>query len=455
MSSIKIPSELFKKYDVPAPRYTSYPTVPYWSDSPIAEEWIEHLNKALVQENASWSLYIHIPFCETLCTFCGCNTSITKNHEVESPYLQTLLKEWDLYKKSSPLLLKKTLKHLHLGGGTPTFFSPGHLKKLLEVILSDCKIDKKDFEGSIEVDPRRTSDEHLAVLKSLGFNRVSLGVQDFDPEVQRIVNRVQPYEQTKRITDKARELGFESVNYDLIYGLPKQKLDTIEYMANKTVELRPDRIALYSFALVPWIKPAQRLFKDEEVPMGEEKRQLYEKARDILLSAGYVEIGMDHFALADEALAQAHAKGTLHRNFMGYTNQKTDVLLGLGVSAISESPTCFHQNEKVLPVYEKTIQGGKIATLRGHKLSKEDQEFRQQILELMTLYRVKLKDKEQIDDIRVFLKAALEDGLAQVDDEGNLEVLEIGRPFLRNICMGLDQRMRSQQPQARIFSQSF
>lgn len=451
---MKISSDLFKKYDVPAPRYTSYPTVPYWSDSPTTEEWLQALNSALRPSGSSWSLYIHIPFCETLCTFCGCNTSITKNHEVESPYLQTLLKEWELYKTSAPDLTKRTLHHLHLGGGTPTFFSPEHLKKLLEVILQDCKIDRKNFEGSIEVDPRRTTDAHLKVLRDLGFTRVSLGVQDFDPEVQRIVNRVQPYDITKRITDKSRELGFESVNFDLIYGLPKQRLDTIETMAKKTVELRPDRIALYSFAMVPWIKPAQRLFKDEEVPIGEEKRQLYEKAREILLAGGYVEIGMDHFALPNESLAVAHATGKLHRNFMGYTNQKTDVLLGIGVSAISESPTCFHQNEKVLPVYEKSILGNKIATLRGHKLTGDDQAFREQILELMTRYRVQLKNKAQIEDVRQFLKAALEDHLASIDDKGLLQVSEIGKPFLRNICMGLDQRMRAGQPQARIFSQS-
>lgn len=450
----KTPSEFFRKYDIPAPRYTSYPTVPYWSDSPSTDEWLEHLNRAMQPEKSSWSLYLHIPFCETLCTFCGCNTSITKNHEVEQPYLQTLLREWAVYQKEVPTLTKRPLKHLHIGGGTPTFFSPDNLKKLLEPILSACTLDSKSFEASIEVDPRRTSLEHLKVLRDLGFNRISLGVQDFNPEVQRIINRVQPYEQTRDMTNAAREMGYSSVNYDLIYGLPKQTVGTIVQMAEKTVQLRPDRIALYSFALVPWIKPAQRLFKDEDVPVGEEKRQLYEAAREILLNAGYVEIGMDHFALADEALAIADKKGELHRNFMGYTDQKTDVLLGLGVSSISETPTCFHQNEKVLPVYEKTIAEGKVATLRGHKLTMQDQKNREQILALMTRFQVQLKNETQVQDLREFLKPVLEDGLAKLSSEGLLSVTETGRPFLRNICMGLDQRMREKQPEARIFSQS-
>lgn len=225
-----------------------------------------------------------------------------------------------------------------------------------------------DFEGSIEVDPRRTNFAQLEALRDLGFSRVSLGVQDFDPEVQRLVHRIQPFEQTKSITDAARALGYTSVNFDLIYGLPKQTLTTIERMIERTLFLRPDRIALYSFALVPWIKPAQRLFRDEDLPAGEEKRALYETARRALLQDGYVEIGMDHFALPEDGLAKAAANGTLHRNFMGYSDQRTDVLLGLGVSAISEAPGCFHQNEKVLPVWEESIERGEIPTLRGHIL---------------------------------------------------------------------------------------
>ncbi len=448
-----ISPELLRKYDVPAPRYTSYPTVPYWQDSPTTQEWLDSLAKSLDNEKTSWSMYLHIPFCETLCTFCGCNTSITKNHKLESPYVKTILTEWQTYLEKLPEFKKRQLKHVHLGGGTPTFLSADQLHFLMESILKDTAISQNEFEGSIEVDPRRTNADQLKALRELGFNRISLGVQDFNPEVQKIVNRVQPFELTQSITYTARDLGYESVNYDLIYGLPKQTEASVAKMSELTVELRPDRIALYSFAMVPWIKPAQRLFKDEDVPVGESKRKLYEVARSILLSAGYVEIGMDHFALPNEALTKAFKNASLHRNFMGYTDHRTEILLGLGVSAISESPTCFHQNEKVLPVYEKQIAESKIATFRGHKLSNEDLFYREQILTLMTLGAVKLKDHNQEEDVKNFLHSMIEDQLVQIES-GVLKMTELGRPFLRNAGMALDKRLRSKQPSTRVFSQS-
>ncbi|MBC7456877.1 MAG: oxygen-independent coproporphyrinogen III oxidase, partial [Bdellovibrionaceae bacterium] len=341
---------LFKKYDLPVPRYTSYPTVPYWSITPSEDQWIQHLNTALSTEQSSWSMYLHIPYCETLCTFCGCNTIITKNHNLENFYVDLLLKEWEIYKQAVPAFTTKPLKQLHLGGGTPTFLSAEALTRLLSTILNDV-IKDKNFEASIEVDPRRTNKEQLKALKDVGFNRVSMGVQDFNHEVQRLINRVQPYDITKNLTQDARDLGFGSVNYDLIYGLAKQTLVSFGDTIDKTIELRPDRIALYSFALVPWIKPAQRLFKDEDLPVADDKRKLYELARTKLTAAGYIEIGMDHFALPDENLSLALKNKTLHRNFMGYTDHKTDVLLGLGISSISESPYSFHQNEKVSSLY--------------------------------------------------------------------------------------------------------
>ena len=310
-----------------------------------------------------------------------------------------------------------------------------------------------EFEASVEVDPRRTSQEQLETLASLGFNRVSLGVQDFDSEVQRLINRVQPFAMTKTITDQSRALGFASINFDLIYGLPKQTLDSITDMAQKTIELRPDRIALYSFALVPWIKPAQRLFKDDDVPQGQAKRELYERARDLLLNAGYQEIGMDHFALESDSLSKAHQSGKLHRNFMGYTDQKTEVMIGLGVSAIGESPTCFHQNEKILTRYEERIDALKLPTLRGHKLSKDDQTYRQQILELMCTGKVSLLDQDQVNDIKTYLAPMLADQLL-ILQENQLQVLPEGKPFLRNACMAFDKRLREKSPHTRIFSQA-
>ena len=380
-------SQLLKKYDVPVPRYTSYPTVPYWSDSPTPAEWLASLKAAMNRDATTWALYLHIPFCETLCTFCGCNTVITKSHDKERPYADGLFKEFELYLKEVPALHKKPLRQIHLGGGTPTFLSAPQLEQLVSSILSQCTIDPKNFDASVEVDPRRTTAEQLQVLHKLGFRRVSMGVQDFDPEVQRLVNRVQPLDITRALTVEARAMGYDSVNYDLIYGLPNQTPKSFRHTIDHTIELRPDRIALYSFALVPWIKPQQRLFKDEDLPAGEDKRALYEMAYAQLMQAGYVEIGMDHFALPTDAMALAMKHGGLHRNFMGYTESRTDVLLGLGVSSISETPDCFHQNEKVLPVYEKKIAAGEVPTLRGHKLNQQDRQQREQILAFMTLGR--------------------------------------------------------------------
>jgi oxygen-independent coproporphyrinogen-3 oxidase len=453
MSSIENQSELFKKYDIPAPRYTSYPTVPYWSENPTTAQWVEELKKTFHDPAMTWSMYLHIPFCETLCTFCGCNTSITKDHGREEPYIALLHQEWQNYLAQVPEIRNRPLVQMHLGGGTPTFFSAANLKRLLEPIFKDVKTIGTGFEGSIEVDPRRTHRDHLAVLRDFGFTRVSMGVQDFNPEVQRLVNRIQPKDITEKLTFEAREMGYESVNFDLIYGLPKQTPQSIREMAELTVQMRPDRIALYSFALVPWIKPAQRLFKDEDLPAGAEKRELYEISRAILLDAGYIEIGMDHFAWPTDSLAVSDQKGSLHRNFMGYTDRRTEVLLGLGVSSISETPGCFHQNEKVLPVFERRVKAGEIPTLRGHLLSQEDRVRREQILRLMTLWEVELESDEQASKVAEILAPLIQDQLAEINGR-NLKLTPQGRPFLRNACMALDERLRRQMPNTKVFSQS-
>lgn len=444
--------DLLKKYDVPVPRYTSYPTVPYWTEAPSEPEWLAAISGALEKPDSAWSLYLHIPFCETLCTFCGCNTSITKDHAKGLPYVDSLLKEWSYYREREPLLRERKLKHVHLGGGTPTFLAADELLRLLEPLLESAGWDPAIGQGSIEIDPRRTNREQLHALRTLGFQRVSLGVQDFNPEVQRLVNRIQPVEQTRSITEQARELGFSSVNYDLIYGLPKQTESSFQHSVDTTLALRPDRIALYSLALVPWIKPAQRLFSDADLPKGEEKRALYENARAAFLSNGYVEIGMDHFALAEEPLAVAQREGRLHRNFMGYTEFRTELLLGLGVSSISEAPTAFHQNEKVLPLWDQKIQAGELPTHRGHRLDAEDRRQREQILRFMTTGSTQLSDDEKLDATE-FLRPMLEDGLVKLE-EHTLRITEAGRPFLRNACALFDLRLRRAQPAARIFSQS-
>jgi len=445
-------TDLFAKYDVPAPRYTSYPTVPFWSNSPTAEQWLGELNRACEDEATSWSLYFHLPFCESLCTFCACNTVITRDHGREEDYLDLLSKEWRLYSDRVPALRERPLLGLHLGGGTPTFFSAENLERILKPILADSRVDADQFEASVEVHPGHTTRAQLITLRGLGFTRISIGVQDFDPVVQKLVNRHQPYEVTKSITDIARELGYTSVNYDLIYGLPRQNTDRFRETIERTIELRPDRIALYSFALVPWIKPAQRSYSDDDLPRAGEKRALYELAREMLATAGYVEIGMDHFALPHDGMAEAQRKQTLHRNFQGYTERRTQVLLGLGVSAISETPTCFHQNEKAFPVYERRVRQGEIPTLRGHLLTEEDRHLREQILTFMTRFEVDLL-AEQSDDATVFLDSLVGDGLVELRDQ-KLILTERGRPFLRNACMFFDQRLRQQEQRPKLFSQA-
>lgn len=431
-------SELLKKYDVQVPRYTSYPTVPSWTRTPQQDEWIADIKHTLNSDQSSWSMYIHLPFCETLCTFCGCNTIITKDHKKEIEYVDLLISEFNLYLEKVPELATKPLKMIHLGGGTPTFLSVAQLQKLINTLFQKITKDQKDFEASIEIDPRRTTYEQLKALKEMGFNRVSLGVQDFNEKVQLLINRVQPFEITKNITDLSRELGYESVNFDLIYGLPAQDLQMIQQTIEKTIELKPDRIAFYSFALVPWIKPAQRLFSDSDLPDSETKRQLYEVAREMFLKAGYIDIGMDHFALKSDQLYAARENKKLHRNFMGYTDKKTDLLLGLGISSISESKTMFHQNEKLLPKYLLQLQQNQLATHRGHILTEVDQKNRSLILRLMTQFELNIESQEQFDFIQTRTKEFLNEGLIELTEQ-KIKVTALGRPFLRNICSIFDE----------------
>lgn len=448
---MNLTSDLISKYDIPAPRYTSYPTVPYWQDDPAPDQWLQAVRRALEPEDSSVAIYVHVPFCETLCSFCGCNTSITRNHEVEDPYIDILLKEYKHYRTQVPDLDRRVIKEFHWGGGSPTYLSPKNLTRLVEGILEHARIDENP-EFSIEVDPRRCTDEQIKSLYELQFRRVSLGVQDFDPEVQRLINRNQAYTDAVRITELVRTMGYTSVNFDLIYGLPAQTPQTIADTIQKTVELLPDRIALYSYAHVPWIKAAQRLFTEDDLPRGADKRRLYEIAREKLALAGYREIGMDHFALESDPLWKAAMDGSLHRNFMGYTTRSTNLLLGLGASSISDSWDCFHQNEKVTKKYQNQIEATGQATLRGHMLNEEDLRIRGYILDIACRLRAELP-AELARDVKEYLGEMEADGLVNWKDNV-LQVSETGRACLRNICMGLDLRMRRQKPGARVFSQS-
>ena len=431
-----IDPRFFAKYDVPVPRYTSYPPVPAWSTAPSVETWIDSLARALSPDDSTLALYVHIPYCESLCTFCGCNTVITRDHGKENTYVAMVLRELDLYLQKVPLLASRPLRQLHLGGGTPTFLSSASLRTLIEGVAARLSSRTDDFEGAIEVDPRVTTAEQLETLRSCGMNRVSFGVQDIDPHVQRLVNRIQPPELTAALVAAARASEFGSISLDLIYGLPGQTEASMKRLTDEVLRLAPDRLAVYSFARVPWIKPAQRRFKDEDVPVGAAKRALYDVVREAVVDAGYLEIGMDHFARPHDALAKAALEGRLHRNFMGYTDTHTRALLALGVSGISETPDCYHQNEKVATVYERRVNAGEIPMLRGHLLSREDQRRAGQITALMTRYRVEL-DAGDLDAARPALAPLIDDGLVRVEGT-TLLVPPAGRPFLRHAASAFD-----------------
>jgi oxygen-independent coproporphyrinogen-3 oxidase len=445
--------ERFEKYDVPVPRYTSYPTVPHWTGAPPAEGWRDHLSASIAEPDAALALYVHLPFCESLCTFCGCNTVITRDHGREAPYVASVLAEIDLYLRQLPALATTPIAEIHLGGGTPTFFQPATLASLLDGIAARLpRLSDSRCAGSVEVDPRVTTEAQLALLRNRGFARISLGIQDTAADVQELVNRRQAMSLNARVVEWARALGYESINVDLIYGLPGQTTASMLALAEAMRTLRPDRLAVYSFARVPWIKPAQRKFRDDQVPEGAAKRALYDVIRGRLLEDGYIEIGLDHFAAPGDGLARAAASGTLHRNFMGYTERRTSTLLGLGVSAISETPGCYHQNDKVLPAYERRIAAGELPTLRGHVLTGEDRRRRAIIESLMTSFHVALAPAE-IEAAHDALAALAADGLIDVEIAA-VRVRAEGRPFLRNIAAAFDAHLRAAAPAAPLFSRA-
>lgn len=447
---------LIQKYNVPGPRYTSYPTVPYWEEGLFSFElWKKTLLQSFTESNSSEgiSLYIHLPFCESLCTFCGCHKRITKRHEVEMPYVTAVLKEWNLYCDMFPE--KPVIKEIHLGGGTPTFFSPKHLTELLEGILSRATV-AQEYEFSFEGHPNNTTREHLETFYNLGFRRVSFGVQDYSPKVQKAINRIQPFENVEKVTLWAKEIGYESISHDLVFGLPFQELDDVLYTIEKTNSLAPDRLAFYSYAHVPWIKGnGQRGFKDEDVPKDDVKRKLYEEGKKRLAEKGYHEIGMDHFAVEKDSMYQSYKKGTLHRNFMGYTASKTQVMIGLGVSSISDSWYSFAQNEKELENYYDRLDKNEIPVFKGHILTEEDLKIRKHILNLMCTFTTSWDtEKMYFDELPEVLSQFQEmeqDGLL-IRNENSLTVTEKGKPFVRNICMAFDLRLKRKAPNTKLFS---
>lgn len=439
-------SDLLKKYDVPGPRYTSYPTILHWNSTPTADLWIESVRDSLdlaERHGTGAAIYVHVPYCRSLCTYCGCNSRITTKTSVAQPYIQTVLKEWDLYLERLGSSTAIPLTELHLGGGTPTFLSASELDQLISGILKRVR-QTSDAEYSIESDPRVTRTEHLTTLARLGFKRLSLGIQDFDPKVQLAVNRIQSEKQVEAVTENARAAGFTSINYDLIYGLPFQTLNSIKGTIEAVMRLRPDRIAFYGYAHVPWVKPGQRHFTEADLPSGDEKRVLYEFGRELLAEAGYCEIGMDHFALSSDSLWKTSLSGGLHRNFMGYTSRFVNPLIGLGVSSISDSWDMFVQNEKVVEEYTARVDRGDLPFFRGHQLSREDCVLRRHILNLMTRFKTDWSEPElyvsYLESIGEGLAGLRRDGLVEFSSS-HCKVTDEGRPFLRNICMVFDAHL--------------
>lgn len=452
--------KLIEKYNVAAPRYTSYPTVPHWDVDAWSESgWLDAVRRMYTLEpNKGIGLYIHLPFCESLCTYCGCNTRITKNHAVEDPYIGSVLKEWKLYREAIGTDALH-VSDLHLGGGTPTFFQHDNLERLIKGLLEPGGYDPQS-SFSFEAHPANTTKEHLQTLYNLGFRRLSLGIQDFDPKVQFIINRHQTVDDVRRVMDQARTIGYESINFDLIYGLPLQTPETVERTIVEALQMRPDRISFYSYAHVPWMKPAQRRFTEADLPVGEAKLSLYRLGKRLIQEAGYADVGMDHFALPSDSLYHAQESKTLHRNFMGYTDRHIPLLIGLGVSSISDAWYAFAQNVKTVEEYHALLAEDQLPLLKGHLLTEEDLTLRRHILDVMCQGETLLELPSPLTAVIMErLEPLVEDGLVELKHlpqarAHQLKVTEIGRSFLRNICMVFDQRLLRNKPSEPLFSQA-
>jgi oxygen-independent coproporphyrinogen-3 oxidase len=450
--------QLLQKYNIPGPRYTSYPTVPFWKNNPLSEtEWKETIKTFIHSfEHHEVSLYIHLPFCENLCTFCGCHKRITKNHQVEEPYIDTLLKEWELYKAT--FQFEPSIKELHFGGGTPTFFQAKELIRLLTGIFQNESLAPSACELSFEAHPGSTSEEHLKDLYNFGFRRVSFGIQDYDFEVQKAIHRVQSFELVSNVHLLAQKIGYTSINHDLVYGLPKQTMQAFQNTIDLTLQLKPERIALYSYAHVPWIKgTGQRGYSEADLPQDSEKRALYEMAYEKLLENGYIAIGMDHFALPNDSLALAFNERKLHRNFMGYTTKSTNWMIGLGMSSISDCWIGFAQNDKTVEGYQEQVNKGIIPVFRGHILTEKELIIRKHILDLMCHFETQFTELADFNEINQAIKERLQpmlaDDLVEIVGE-TVRILPKGLPYVRNACMAFDQDLATNVIGQQLFSKT-
>ena len=447
-----------EKYNRPGPRYTSYPTAPVWKDD-FGPDHLEEFYARAEERATPLSLYMHIPFCESLCLFCACNVSIQKDKKVALPYLEALKREIDHVGRH--VSREREVIQFHWGGGTPTYLTPAQMEDLFGHARERFSF-SADSEIGIEVDPRVTHRAHLETLRRLGFNRLSMGIQDFQPKVQETIHRVQPYELTRDLIMAARELGFESLNVDLIYGLPYQTAESFKDTIDRTVALLPDRVAMFSYAHVPWLKKQQGSFA-MHLPEGMEKFRIFRTGLERFLDAGYLYIGMDHFARPGDELAAAQQDRTLHRNFQGYTTKAGADLYGMGVSAISSIGEAYAQNRKEVPAYQDTIRQRGIATMRGYRLSADDLLRRAVIGRLLchtVIPKAEVEQEFRISFDEYFapelqrLEQARDEGLV-VLDRSEIRVTPLGRIFIRNVAMTFDRYLHEQQMDQRpLFSKT-
>jgi oxygen-independent coproporphyrinogen-3 oxidase len=449
----------FKKYDKPGPRYTSYPTAPQFNESFTNEDYVDEIVKTNYGENLpDLSLYFHLPYCDTLCFFCGCNMLITRNRERIKEYIKYVQKEIDLLR--TYLLPDRKVAQHHWGGGTPTHLNPDEINLLASYISNSFEFSEVS-ENSCEIDPRELTKAHLEALRNNGFNRISMGVQDFNEKVQKAVNRIQPEDITRQAVEWIRELGYQSINLDLIYGLPFQTAKSFADTVYKIIDISPDRIALFNYAHVPWLKKHMALIHQEDLPTPEVKLEILKSSIEQLTDAGYVFIGMDHFAKPDDELSIALKEKNLYRNFQGYsTNAGTD-LYAMGITSISQLKNIYAQNYKTEKEYYKSLDDGIIPTAKGYKLSEDDHIRHDVIMRLMCNFELDFKSIEEKFDINFKdyfawglnstmggLSEMQNDGLVEMSDKGII-VKDMGRLLIRNIAMNFDGYIERKEDKAK------
>ena len=456
----QVTAALLEKFDRPGPRYTSYPTAVEFSESFTPQRYLEKLEEAAAAASEPLSIYAHLPFCEARCSFCGCNVIITQKPGVADAYLDDLLREIDLV--ATKLGTRNRIAQYHWGGGTPTYLTLDQMRRVWKATTERFTF-LPDAEIAIEVDPRVTSHAQVDLLRELGFNRISMGVQDFDPAVQEAVNRRQTLEQTRDLHLYLRRLGFPSINFDLIYGLPLQTPESFRTTIEAAIELRPDRVACYSYAFVPWIKAHQKAIQPEDLPPRSVKLELFGIAHELFTAGGYQQIGMDHFALADDSLAVAAREHTLFRNFMGYTTHPANDTIGFGVSAIGDLRGAFAQNTKKLNRYKDALDRGLPPIERGFERSADDEVRRDVIQSLMCNFHVDIPAIERLHGIE--FQSYFADSLRGLDagpgahgfvtrTPRSIEVTEAGRLFVRNICMEFDAYLKGREGEKPVFSRT-